>query len=274
MQSALQTCMQSDLSYELLVNAICRVSRLALLNDFIFNYFPHRMRPTKLESLQLLRQKGLPVATVLDVGVHQQTPELIRVYPDVRHILVEPAIEFHDSIRVNYAGIDHVLVPKACGEFEGAAFLNIYDITGFGGITHTTITDHPSSPHYRQIDITTLNSLILMFAPKGDILLKVDVDGVELKILKGAGACLQKCSCVVVEAALSIDNNLFFDRVQYMREQGFELWDIVDFCYYKDCLSQVDAVFVRHDIKANLLQLNPWHDGQVFDSGKWIALFQ
>jgi hypothetical protein len=39
MQSALQTCMQSDLSYELLVNAICRDSRLALLNDFIFNSF-------------------------------------------------------------------------------------------------------------------------------------------------------------------------------------------------------------------------------------------
>jgi FkbM family methyltransferase len=232
------------------------------------------MRPTKLESLQLLREKGLPVATVIDVGVHQQTPELIKVYPDTRHILVEPAIEFHESIRNNYSGIDHILVPKACGEHEGSAFLNIYDVTGGGGITHTTITDHPSSPHYRQIDITTLSSLILMFSPKGDILLKVDVDGVELKILKGAGVSLQKCSCVVVEAALSIDNNLFYDRIQYMREQGFELWDIVDFCYYKDCLSQVDVVFLRHDIKARLLQLNPWHDGQPFDSSKWVTLFQ
>lgn len=232
------------------------------------------MRPTKLDSLQLLRKKGLPVDTIIDVGVHQQTPELIKVYPDIRHILIEPAIEFHESIRTNYSEIDHVLIPKACGEIESFAFLNIYDITGSGGVTHSTITDNPASPHCRQIEITTLSNLILMFAPRNDILLKVDVDGVELKILKGAGPHLQKCSCVVVEAALSIDNNLFYDRIQYMREQGFELWDIVDMCYYKDCLSQVDVVFVRHDVKAHLLQLNPWHDGQVFDPGKWITLFQ
>jgi hypothetical protein len=48
----------------------------------------------------------------------------------------------------------------------------------------------------------------------------------------------------------------------------------VDFCYYKNCLSQVDVVSLRHDVKARLLQFNPWHDGQVFDSRQWLTLFQ
>jgi FkbM family methyltransferase len=232
------------------------------------------MRPTKSQSLQILRQRGLPVSTVIDVGVHHQTPELIKVYPDCRHILIEPAIEFHAAIKTNYSRLDYILVPKACGDVDGSACLNIYDITGAGGVTHTTITDKPQSPQFRTIEITTLHTLISALASQENILLKVDVDGVELQILKGAAESLQKCSCVIIEAPLSIDNNLFFDRIAYMKGQGFELWDIVDFCYYKGCLSQVDVVFIRHDIKASMLQFNPWHDGKIFDSSEWLTLFQ
>jgi FkbM family methyltransferase len=232
------------------------------------------MRPTKLESLQLLRNRGLPVQAIVDVGVHQQTHELIKVYPDRLHILIEPAIEFHDSISKNYGSVDHILVPKACGEVEGSAFLNIYDISGAGGITHSTITPSPQSAQHRSIEIVTLSAIVESLVPVGEILLKVDVDGLELQILKGAGGKLQRCSCVVIEAALSFDNGLFFDRINFMRSQGFELWDIVDFCYYKNCLSQVDVVFLRHDVKARLLQFNPWHDGQVFDGREWLTLFQ
>jgi FkbM family methyltransferase len=232
------------------------------------------MRPTKLHSLQLLRQRGLPVESIIDVGVHQQTKDLIDVFPDRRHILIEPAIEFHDAISANYASIDHVLIPKACGEEEGSAFLNVFDISGAGGISHTTITPSPQCARHRVIGVTTLHTIIGTLVAGGELLLKVDVDGLELPILKGASDRLQRCSCVIVEASISYDNGLFYDRINFMRSQGFELWDIVDFCYYKDCLSQVDVVFLRHEIKASLLQFNPWHDGQVFDGNRWVTLFQ
>jgi FkbM family methyltransferase len=232
------------------------------------------MRPTKLHSLQLLRQRGLPVDSIIDVGVHQQTQDLIDVFPDRRHILIEPAIEFHDAISANYAAIDHVLIPKACGEKEGSAFLNVFDISGAGGISHTTITPSPQCPRHRVIGITTLHTIIGTLVSGGELLLKVDVDGLELPILKGAGERLQRCSCVIVEASISYDNGLFYDRINFMRSQGFELWDIVDLCYYKDCLSQVDVIFLRHEIKASMLQFNPWHDGQVFDGNRWVTLFQ
>lgn len=232
------------------------------------------MRPTKLESLQVLISKGLPIDCIIDVGVQHQTRELIAVFPNLPHILIEPAVEYHSHISANYKDINHTLVAKACGELEEKAILNLFDITGKGAITHTTITNSPVTSNYREIDVITVKSLIHEYCPTGNVLLKVDVDELEMKILRGASDMLSHCSCVIVEAPLSIDNNHFFDRLCYLKANGFELWDLVDFCYYKNCLSQVDAVFVRSDLKTSLPGLNPWHDQQGFSAHEWVTMFQ
>jgi hypothetical protein len=49
---------------------------------------------------------------------------------------------------------------------------------------------------------------------------------------------------------------------------------LVDFCYYKGNLSQVDAIFVRSDQKAAITGLNPWNEDLPFDGSQWVTLFQ
>jgi hypothetical protein len=97
-------------------------------------------------------------------------------------------------------------------------------------------------------------------------LLKIDVDGVELQILNGATQTLKKCACVIIECPMSLDHRMFFDRANFLNKSGFVLWDIVDFCYYKNELSQVDLVFVNSEMKQKYFA--PWHQGQ-FDPTKW-----
>jgi hypothetical protein len=56
-----------------------------------------------------------------------------------------------------------------------------------------------------------------------------------------------------------------------LREHGFQLWDIVDFCYYKGQLSQVDLIFLRNDVKTQ--SFSPWVEGP-FDVTQWETKWQ
>jgi len=46
--------------------------------------------PDKYQTLCILRDRGVPVSTVIDVGICHGTPKLMQVWPDKRHVLFEP----------------------------------------------------------------------------------------------------------------------------------------------------------------------------------------
>lgn len=238
-------------------------------------------RPTKKDSLgildHMLRSGGVVIDAVLDIGVQYSTPELMHVFRDAKHLLVEPAQEYFDFINENYtaAELNYELVQAACGKEEGDAILNLIDISQSGRVTHTSVSNEPTSATWRKIDVLTIKNLLdLYLSNHSHKLLKVDVDGIELDILEGAGNRLKEFDVIIVEAPISINNDFFFDRLSCVRSKNFVIWDIVDFCYYKSCLSQVDIVFVRKDVKETLSQLNPWHDGKGFAASEWITYLQ
>lgn len=61
---------------------------------------------SKTNTLRYLRRAQVPVRTIIDVGAEKGTFELRDVFLDVRHILFEPTVEFHDALRTNYAHLD------------------------------------------------------------------------------------------------------------------------------------------------------------------------
>jgi FkbM family methyltransferase len=83
-------------------------------------------------------------------------------------------------------------------------------------------------------------------------LLKLDVQGSELDILKGGPAALSAAQAVILEVSLLNYNEgapLFADIVRFMDEQGFQLLDLVDLQRGKmSVLYQADAVFLRRGI--------------------------
>ena len=238
-------------------------------------------RPSKKDSLEtinsMLRSSGEQIDWILDIGVQFHTPELIWAFPKAKHILVEPAEESYQAIRNNYdsAGIDYTLVQAACGKQSGESILNLFDITGLGSVTHTSISSIPQSNNYRAIPVLTIPDLLDKYlANHTRKLLKVDVDGIELQIIQGAGPCLSDFDIVIIECPLSIDNDMFYDRISEVRNCGFAIWDIVDLCYYKQNLSQVDVIFINKTLKSKIKSFNPWHDGEMFDSSQWITFLQ
>ena len=238
-------------------------------------------RPSKKDSLEtiisILRASGEQMTWILDIGVQFHTPELIWAFPSAKHILVEPAEEYFEALRNNYdsAGIDYTLVQVACGKQSGEAILNLYDITGLGSVTHTTISSTPQSNNYRAIPVLTIPELLDRYLTDHTRkLLKVDVDGIELQIIQGAGSRLSEFDIVIIECPVSIDNDMLYDRISEVRNCGFAIWDIVDLCYYKGNLSQVDVVFINKNLKSQIKSFNPWRDGEKFDSSQWITFLQ
>jgi hypothetical protein len=114
--------------------------------------------PTKRDAFR--RLAAIPISTVIDVGVAEQTESLIAAYPDALHLLIEPDIQWHATYATTYAGINYV------------PYVMLAD----------TIN---------RIDALTFD---------GPALLKIDVDGGELAVLIGSIGILDRVAVIVIEA--------------------------------------------------------------------------
>lgn len=218
----------------------------------------------KTDRVRSLRTLGVPINSVVDVGVQELTTELVKSVPDKRHHLFEPVELWHSKIRSNYSEIAHTLYPVALSDASGSAWLIQTSLQNNGIATHARIESNPKSVDGRhivdckQIEIHRLDRYSDSFSD--NFLLKIDVDGKELDILRGATGCLQKASVVIVEA----DWSSVMQRGSFIEEHGFQLIDIIDRVMYGEVLWQCDLVFLRNDLMNETLRpplFNPahWH---------------
>jgi len=233
------------------------------------------------DSLRVLLDCGIQVKTILDVGIYTGTQPLMEVFPKTKHHLFEPVDLHFNTISANYKNIPHELHHVALSDTDGRVYLACCSINNGEKITHSQIVpkklnskDMPglvSCTEVRQAKLDTIIDGNLVPSP---YLLKVDVDGYEIPVLKGALRVLNNSSVVVIEAPLNKANlPNFFERSQYLMDSGFYLVDIVDLAYYDGVLWQADLVFVRKDIVNTNDRLRPFEsDTFAFEGSKWSLL--
>lgn len=90
-----------------------------------------------------------------------------------------------------------------------------------------------------------LDSFLADYPRPAPYLLKIDIDGHELKVIEGAHLTLQQTSIVIVEAAYA----QIAERLNALQYHGFEILDIVEPCYYDDAFWQCDIVMIKPEIK-------------------------
>ncbi|TWT12892.1 FkbM family methyltransferase [Reyranella sp. CPCC 100927] len=208
--------------------------------------------PSKSSMFRFMREAGVEIGTVLDVGAQEDTAELRLAFPDKRHILFEPAVEFHAALKRNYGALDHVLVPAALSDSDGQGMLRKASIDG-GAVSHSSLVDSADGGPIEPVAQMRLDTFMKGQDCPKPYLLKVDVDGYELPILRGAEGIWNDIACIIVEAPV----DTFFERTSFIMARAFRVFDIVDHCYYHDMLSQVDMVFVAERVMQNP-NLRPW----------------
>lgn len=222
-------------------------------------------RPIKLHALKKIIDLKIPVETIIDVGILTGTHDLVAAFPKVPQILIEPIIEWNDTIKATYRkhNIDFELLNVAASDTNGVMMMETSTVRPGQPITHARLTDKTAGANLREVEVKTLDTIVgERPGLKCPFLLKLDVDGVEMKILEGASRILPNCSVVIIEA--NVRN--FIERAIWLANAGFQLFDFVDICYYDSQLRQFDLVFLN---EAVVDEINLDMYKKPFDISKW-----
>ncbi|MGO1118181.1 FkbM family methyltransferase [Rhodovibrionaceae bacterium A322] len=217
--------------------------------------------PSKISSLSTLKNYGLKVKTILDVGAQYGTPELKKVFPGEKHVLFEPIEEYWEPMKHYYRNFDFELIEGAVSNQNGTGELTVQ--IQDGNITHSRLA-FQGGGEKRTVKTLTVASVVKEKKYEGPFLLKIDIDGHDLEAFEGARDIWDDVACVVIEAPI----DKIGPRLRAIEEAGFVLWDIVDLCYYYKNLSQVDLVFVTPELK-KIHELSPW-EHMPYKQEEWV----
>lgn len=187
---------------------------------------------------------------VIDVGVAEGTPDLYKHFPSQRYLLVEANPVYHQHLarlsEILNAAVENVF----CGEDVGTAQLISYSDPRKSSIFETTRSLRVEKTI--AVPVEPLDLLVERHQLTGPFLLKIDVEGAELAVIRGATETLRNCEAVIAEASILPKfkgGPEFADLVQLMSERGFAVYDILAGVNHPKTgsLFQVDLIFVKKD---------------------------
>lgn len=224
-----------------------------------------RRYPVLQQSLRVIRSIAPDaLGTVVDIGVQRRTDFLMDVLPDVHHHLFEPVSTYYGDLRRGYdeAGIAYDLHEVALSDENGELYLHETSVDGSGRITHAQIKPERHEDMDFLVGIKTVPTRrlddVLTREALGDLryLVKLDVDGVEEKIVAGGHDVIGGASFVVIEA--SIGRQDLCSRAAMLEKLGFRMFDICDPAYYFGQLALVDLVMINDRLRADEIKFRPW----------------
>jgi len=217
-------------------------------------------------GLELVRRRGHPpwnqvrklpqVHTLIDVGIGKGTFGLYQHFPSAYLLLIEPldeSREFIDRVLEKREG-RWARVALGRSDGHGTMLVNSKDIGKSGLLVPTEL--HKStqwgsaSVLERSVVTSSLDEVIVSEGVHGPYGVKIDVEGMELDVLKGGGATLDQSRFVIVETSIRprFDNGASFgDVYRYLYEQGFEMEYILsaNTADYEGTIRMCDVAFVK-----------------------------
>jgi FkbM family methyltransferase len=207
-------------------------------------------RATLGGALRQLVRLGANPKTVIDVGVAFETRELYEEFPGAEFLLVEPLAEFEPFLKKICAKYKAQYVLAAAGDSPGAATLNVHTDQLYCSSLFRETEGEAVDGVPREVPMVTIDELCAERKLAGPYVLKIDVQGAELRVLDGAKRTLTQSEVVILEVTLfgtMIGGPQFADVVKYMQERGFVVYDIWGMLYrpLDGALAQIDIAFVR-----------------------------
>ena len=207
--------------------------------------------------LRALAANGVAPGLIVDVGANrgEWTRMALSVWPRARAIMVEPNARHADALRTLAGALDATVFTELLGAEDGREV--DFHVLEAGSATGSSVFPERSDVP-RTVERRRLRSLDSLLAGHPADLLKIDTQGYELEILKGAMRSLATARAVILETSLIEVNEgcpLLHEVVAYMHAHGFVAYDILETHRRRvdGALLQVDLLFcpIASPLRAN-----------------------
>ncbi|MET0258480.1 MAG: FkbM family methyltransferase [Methylobacterium sp.] len=209
-------------------------------------------------GLRRLRELGFRPAGILDIGAHDGAfaREARQVFPEAPILMLEALAEKEvvlEGVARALGNASYRIVLLGEEDAEGAAFF-VVDTAQRPDLVRTGSSTFRENSDFPMIELTIpqrrLDGIVAeLDAPVS--LVKLDVQGGELAVLRGLGDRRATVEVILIEMSLVAYNAgapLLADVVAQLAAWGFVLFDLVEEHRYRDGrLLQLDGIFVRTD---------------------------
>lgn len=199
-----------------------------------------------------LKKMGFTPHHIVDVGANHGTwtREALRYFPKAYYTLLEPQNWLKKSFQDILDNNSKVqFYPFGAGEKEGSFQFTIVDRDDSCSFRYSQEEAKAAGFEQIEIPVVTLNSLLSNSdVPVPDII-KIDAEGLDIQVLKGASDFFGKTEIFMVEAGVvnkSFDNS-FLKLINFMDENNYRLFEITDINrpFQPQVLWLVELVFVK-----------------------------
>jgi FkbM family methyltransferase len=209
--------------------------------------------PNMLSGLSLLADSGFRPSVAIDCGacVGDWTRLFQRVFPDSTVLMIEPQ-ERHAATLRRLCDERAPHLKLACSlvgppGMKNADFVVLDDAVGTGS---SVLPERSGVPrHVVTLPVTTLDQVVAEHRLPLPDFVKLDVQGFELEVLKGAAAALSSADFVLLEVSVTQYNEgspLFAEVIGWMSAHGYRVCDLFDTARTAGgLLLQIDMLFVR-----------------------------
>lgn len=200
-------------------------------------------------SLQLLRRRGFSPTHILDIGsfVGSWTTMCKDIWPDAGICMFEPQPDKKARLEALASALPGVILRTAL--LADTADQEVVFNLSESGSSALPLLAKPAAPAIR-LRTETLSKVVAGTPFARPQLIKVDVQGAELKVLDGAQDVLAAAEFVMLEVALVEEyagGPLFSDVVAYMARRDFVVHDICTIFRNTSTqsMNEADLIFVR-----------------------------
>ncbi len=195
--------------------------------------------------------------TIFDIGANRgsTTMEMLEIFPKAKIHAFEPFQDSADIFRKNHLDKANVtLVQKGMADRMGTATLNVnksVDTNSLLASKKLGATSDKSCETLNQVEINleTVDNYCKANAIERIHVLKIDVQGAEIKVLKGAEQMLRsgKVDLIYLETYFVQqyeEQPLFHEIATLLHQYGFTLQDIYDAYYNDRHILWSDSIFI------------------------------
>lgn len=240
--------------------------RLFYYIGYYFGESPRRIYPNLIYSLENLKNEGFTPSYIIDIGAYhgEWTTMIKKIFPESNVLMIE-AQEIKEGILKD---ISQTYSPKVFYEIQLLSSQDEREVSFVEMETGSSVFEE-SSPYQREYvnkKTITLDTLLKKHPNfESADFLKIDVQGYELEVLKGAKQLLEKVELVLMEVSLIPVNKgcpIMSEVVQFMADYDFR---VLDFCSQirrsDGFLWQTDLLFIKNTSKflpRTTLDKNNW----------------